>query len=216
MIQVGTLWSPSFRISKIICGWHKIISDLMELQIILIVMWSRKWRQKQQWDIRLNRGLKHRFRCCDSSFYSRNLHVWLLLTSVFRVDFLFHTVGAWALTLANRWQQRLVQHSWVLQHVLQVLSVPRHHNSDAQQRLAEVEPADNHTLTPALVKLHYQTNEDGLKGTPVRRTSPEVGGHLERGRAVVDSHVWRVSPQVRTWGWRRGAPLMHSPPVGRS
>lgn len=95
----------------------------------------------------LNRGLKHRFRCCDSTFYSRILHVRLPSTSVFRVDFLFHTVGAWASTLANRWQQRLVQPFWVLQHVLQVLSVPRHHNSGVQQRLAEVEPADNHMFS---------------------------------------------------------------------
>lgn len=81
--------------------------------------------------------------------------------------------------------------------------------SDVHQRLAEVEPADNQMFRSALVKLRYQTNQDVFKETPVTQTSQEVRGHQERGLAVVNSHVWRVSRQVKTWGWRRGAPLMH-------
>lgn len=30
---------------------------------------------------------------------------------------------------------------------------------------------------------------------------------------VVDSHVWQASLHVKTWAWRRGAPLMHWLPV---
>lgn len=128
MIQVGTLWSPSFLISKMICGWNKTSLSWRVHQNVIWLSWDEgEMRTEAAVRATLNKGLGGEHGYVAVTYDSRaEMAPYLTLFSAQLFSERNSEISS-ASKPANRWQHRLAQHSWVLQDVLQVLSVPQPH-----------------------------------------------------------------------------------------